>query len=259
MSSSVVRQNVVIKGGRFVFIKRGLCDRRSGGSDSQLIWPLIAGSPDQHPDERQFSRLKNHRELADDARIGGQKEGGTGADHVAAAGNYRKDTDDAGDKPSTHDKDAERKKPKAPKNLGQDKALIVEAEEEQDEGVALSLIENREELGTASKGQRGKIVKDVEIGNRNGNQHQDQHRSGVFPTHGLEQAVESQDGENYDGRGEQLARHSEPEKGLRIADIVGGSSCVSPNDQHARDIKKRKGSGKAIQEIERSCGPGLFL
>src|SRR6266568_5759108 len=75
---------------------RGLI--QSDGRNSYLVWPLISCAPDQHPDERQFSRLKNHCELADDARVGGQKEGGTGADHVAATGDYREDAHEARNK-----------------------------------------------------------------------------------------------------------------------------------------------------------------
>src|SRR5438477_12679435 len=55
----------------------------SRGSDSRMTWPLLACAPDQHPDERQFARLQNRRILANDARIGRQKEEGSRSNHIA--------------------------------------------------------------------------------------------------------------------------------------------------------------------------------
>src|SRR5438128_1192591 len=76
---------------------------------SYLIWPLISCAPDQYPDKRQFARLKNHCVLANHTRVGWQKEGGTGADHVAATGDYREDAQNARNETGSPNKYAEGK------------------------------------------------------------------------------------------------------------------------------------------------------
>jgi hypothetical protein len=53
--------------------------------------------------------LKNGRVPVNHTRVGWQKEGRGGADYVAEAGNYHKDTEDAGDKTGSPNKYAEGK------------------------------------------------------------------------------------------------------------------------------------------------------
>jgi hypothetical protein len=53
---------------------------------------LVLGAPDQHPDERQFSRVEDRGELTNHRRVDRQKERGIGDDCVAAARDYRENT-----------------------------------------------------------------------------------------------------------------------------------------------------------------------
>src|SRR5947207_400221 len=102
----------------------------STGKNGSSGHRLIFGAPDHHPENRQFARLKNHGVLADHTGVGWQKQGRTGGDHIATAGNNGEDADDARDKTGSPNKDTEGKEPQSPKDLSQDKSLVVQAEKE---------------------------------------------------------------------------------------------------------------------------------
>src|SRR5574341_1916644 len=69
-------------------------------------------TPDQKPeDDRQFPKIKNHRELANKFRVLWQKQGGEGTGQIAEARNYQQNAQDPGDETRSHDKHPERKQP----------------------------------------------------------------------------------------------------------------------------------------------------
>src|SRR5437016_1586298 len=116
---------------------------------------FIFRAPDQQPEERQFPSSENHGELANALRGRGQKKRDRGADHVAEARNHGSDADKARDKAGSHHGDAERKEPQSPKDLSQDKSLVVQTEKEKDERVALRRSKAGQELGATREGDRG--------------------------------------------------------------------------------------------------------
>ena len=72
-----------------------------------------------------------------------QKEGGEGTGQIAETCNEQQDAQEAWDETGSNDKNPERKEPKSPEDLGNDKSLAVQTEEHVGQGLQLTRFKYR--------------------------------------------------------------------------------------------------------------------
>src|ERR1700682_3536048 len=123
--------------------------------------------------------------------------------------------------------------------------MVMQTEEQQGQSVPLRFFEYGQEIGAAHEQQGSNVVQRVEEVDRRYHQPaQNHHQRCVVLVHALEQPVESQNEEDSDGPGEQVADDAKTEEKLVRGDIVGRRGRVATHEQSAGNVDEAQGGGE---------------
>jgi len=159
---------------RLIFI--GLTSHNSGGQRFDI------GASDQQPQhDCHFGEECRLQPGKSSFVIEWEELCGKAERYPGEAGDNQPNAEEARQKSGAKDKQAERKEPRAPKNLTDELSLVVQTQEQHGERIALWFVEHRKKLAAAKKNDRRDVVQSIEKTDRGGNQNErhHQHRPGL--------------------------------------------------------------------------------
>jgi len=157
------------------------------------------------------------------------------------------------------DQRAERKEPESPENIGKGHAVTVQAEEEEGEGFAMSLVEGGQEICAAEERQGGGFVEYVHEGDGDGEQDQGDHQRGSRLVDLVQQAIQGADHEDEEDGASEFADQAGAEEKFVGQDFLGGGGGVAVDDQFAGDVEQREPGEDGGEQVEGASVAGGFL
>src|SRR6266516_3731605 len=153
----------------------------------RVIYWLRLCPPDQKPkDDRQFCSCENAREPVNNRCVRWQKKRGKGTRHVAETCNEQQEAQYAGNETRSNNQNPERKQPKPPEELRNDKSLAMQPDKQVGEGIQLTGFKHRQKTGAIHDDQCSDIVEQIQKRDRDRDQKQGRHRQSMFLINALE-------------------------------------------------------------------------
>src|SRR5258708_13348005 len=110
-----------------------------------------------------------------------QKQGSERTKHIAGAGYHHQHAHGSRYETGSNGENSKRKQPKPPEDLGNEQSLAMQTKEQVDQGIQVTFVEDREEIGTTNQDQRRDIVEHIEKRDR----HRDHNQRPHHPTTAL--------------------------------------------------------------------------